>query len=381
VSQPVDDEVRGLEAENESLRAAILLLHRIANLVRTPVELEPTCYALLTGVTAGVGLGLNRAMLLLVDEGDRSHLRGVAAVGPADRQEADRVWRSIEANAPDLETLHEAGLSELDRRGKLDQRVRSLVVDVQGTSPVALALRTGALVAGQGEDDLDGLLHVPTSVAAPLRGRGVFRGVLYADNIFTGRRLPEVAQLVFALLADHAGRAIESARRFEQVARDARTDALTGLGHHGVLMEELGRAVERAAGKPMGLVMIDLDDFKGVNDTHGHLAGDALLAGVAERMRGVVRAGESPYRYGGEEFAVVLPGADRAAAAAVGERIRAAVGGSPYVVSETAAIPITCSVGAASLPEDGSSAVDLIAAADGALLRAKAAGKNRVVAA
>ena len=109
MDRQLDEKVRRLEGENESLRAAILLLHRIANLVRTPVELEPTCYALLTGVTAGVGLGLNRAMLLLVDEEDRRRLKGVAAVGPADRQEADRVWRSIEAHAPDLETLHEAG--------------------------------------------------------------------------------------------------------------------------------------------------------------------------------------------------------------------------------------------------------------------------------
>jgi diguanylate cyclase (GGDEF)-like protein len=368
-----------LEEENESLRGAILLLHRIANLVRTPMEVEATCYALLTGVTAGVGLGLNRAMILLVDETDRRRLKGAAAVGPADAEEADRVWRSIEADAPELETLYEAGLAQHARHGKLDQRVRSLLVDVQGASPVALAMRSGALVAGLGDDDLDGLLDVPTSVAAPLRGRGVVRGVLYADNVFTGRKLPEVAQLVFALLADHAGRALEGARRYEQVAQDARTDALTGLGHHGVFMEELGRAVGRAAGRALGLVMIDLDDFKRVNDTPGHLAGDALLAGVAERMRGVVRTGESPYRYGGEEFAVVLPGADLRAAAAVGERIRRAVGGSPYAVSAGVSLSVTCSVGVASLAGAGHSAVDLVAAADAALLRAKAAGKDRVV--
>jgi diguanylate cyclase (GGDEF)-like protein len=382
MAAPGDDTRRlaDLEEENTSLRGAILLLHRISNLVRGAVELEPTCYALLTGVTAGVGLGLNRAMLFLVDAADRNVLRGAAAVGPASREEADRVWKSIKAAAPDLEVLYEAGLRERESPGLLDRRVRALRVDATGDSPIAVALRAGTTVEGAGTDALGGLLHLPTAIAAPLRGRSTIRGVLYADNIYTELRIKPVSQLVFSLLADHAGRAIENARRFEQMAVQARTDALTGLAHHGALMEELGRAVatSRQAGRPLGLVMVDLDDFKHVNDTHGHLVGDALLAGVASRLRAAARTSESPYRYGGEEFTVVLPGADRAAAAAVGDRLRRAVGDRPFSVGSVGVLSVTCSVGVASLPEDGADAETLVDAADAAMLRAKALGKDRV---
>lgn len=369
-----------LENDNESLLGAILLLHQISNLVRGAVELEPTCYAVLTGVTAGVGLGLNRAMLFLVDDQDRKVLRGAAAVGPADAAEADRTWRSIKADDLDLEALYQAGLRQRESSGQLDQLVRSLEVDAEGDSPVAIALRQGNLRSSEGGDDLGGLMHTPTAVAAPIRGKSSILGVLYGDNCFTGRQLSAGAQLVFALLADHAGRAIESARHFEQVARLARTDALTGLAHHGTLMEELVRAVEHAQehSRPLGLVMVDLDDFKKVNDTLGHLAGDALLAGIASRIRTVARAGEAPYRYGGEEFTLVLPGAGRATAVAVGERIRSAVADSPFSVGNDQNIKITCSVGVASLPGDGVDAHRLVSAADAALLRAKRLGKDRV---
>ena len=372
--------LRELEAENDSLRSAILLLHRVANLVRGAVELEQTCYALLTGVTAGEGLGLNRAMLFLVDDTNRNLLRGVAAVGPENWQEAQRAWRFIQDTGPDLETLWEAGLHQREMPSTLDERVRALTVNAEGNSPVAVALRSGTVVESAGSDDLDGLLHLPTAVAAPLRGREKVRGVLYADNRFTGVRPSPVSLLVFALLADHAGRAIECARQFEQVARKARTDALTGLGHHGALMEQLGQAVERArkANELYGVVMVDLDGFKQVNDTFGHLVGDALLAGVAARIRAAVRTTESIFRYGGEEFTVLLAGADREAAAAVGERLRRAVGDKPFLLDGRTVVPVTCSVGVAALPEDGNDSETLVAAADHALLRAKAKGKNRV---
>jgi len=208
-------------------------------------------------------------------------------------------------------------------------------------------------------------------------------GVLVADNRFTAELPDEVARLVFGLLADHAGSAIEAAHEYERVAAEARTDALTQLRHHGSLMDDLAGAVRETttSGEALGLAMIDLDDFKSVNDTLGHLAGDALLAGVAARMRDVVRAGETPYRYGGEEFAVVLPGADTTAAARVGERIRRAVGDQAFPIGEGDGLRVTCSVGVASLPAHATDAQALVASADAALLAAKAAGKDQVVSA
>ncbi len=380
-------EVRALRREVATLRAAIALLHRIGNLVAGALELEPACYAVLTAVTAGVGLGLNRAMLFLAEPAgspaDRRVLHGVAAVGPSDRDEADRVWKSIEADAPDLETLYESGLRHQASPGKLDRLVRGTVLDAGGSSIVALAFRRGATVIGEGEDDTAGLFHAATAIAAPLRDARGVSGVLYADNYFTGARLDPVSEQVFSMVADHAGRAISNARRFEEVSGAARTDALTGLRHHGAFMTDLGHEVAdaRARGGRVGLLMIDLDGFKQINDRLGHLAGDALLAGLAARMRGVIRGGEGVYRYGGDEFAVIVPGADRAAAALVGDRLRAAVSGQPYALGGEHKLRITCSVGAASLPEDGEDATALIEAADAAMFRAKAGGKDKVEAA
>lgn len=383
-AMPAADEdhkrIARLERENAELRSAVALLHRVASLVRRSLELEPTCYAILTGVTAGVGLGLNRALLFLVDDDDRRRLRGVAAVGPGDSEEADRVWRAIEADAPDLETLYESGLARRDELGPLDRRVRGTQVDVDGDSPVARCLRASATVRREGADDLDGLLHIDTCVAVPLHGQRGLVGVLYGDNRFSGRQLDADAERVLDLVADHAGRAIESAHAFERLARQARTDALTGLGHHGAMMGAIAERMARArtSGEDLSLAMIDLDDFKRINDEHGHLVGDAMLAGVAARLSEVLRSEASLFRYGGEEFAALLPGVARGELAAIGERLRLALAGRPFPVGSAGTLGATCSIGIAEMTARHAGADDLIADADAALLEAKRAGKNRV---
>lgn len=377
VSASAEQRIEQLERENAALRQAVDLLHRVSNLVRQSLELEPTAYALLTGVTAGVGLGFNRAMLFFVDDADRTTLRGVAAVGPASRDEADRVWKSIEGDAPDLLTLYEAGLKQRAEHSALDARVREQRILISGDTPVALALRRAALVHREGSDDLLGLFHLPTAVAAPLRGVGRARGVLYADNCFTGRPPGDAVERVLSLIADQAGRALEHAHHYEELAERARMDALTELEHHGRMMEALAAALGRDADEPMGLAMIDLDDFKRVNDTHGHLAGDALLAELGKRLRSVLRAGERPYRYGGEEFTVLLPGATEGDLFAIGERLRLAVADTPFAVGPERRLVVTCSIGVAARAR-GDDAERLIDAADQALLVAKTSGKNRV---
>lgn len=354
-------------------------MHEIADLARESLELEGVAYAVLTGVTAGVGLGLNRAMLFVTDADDRTSLVGMAAVGPNDREEADRVWKSIEKDGPDLRTLYQSGQDLRSRPKPLDARVRKLAVSIDGDSPIALAFRNDAVVCGRGSDDLAGMLHRPTAIAAPLRGRHNRLGVLYADNLFTGQALDEVSQTVFGMVAGHAGRALENARSYEQVLRVSQTDSLTGLPHHGALMDALGRAVDHARGsdQPLSVVMLDLDDFKGINDTLGHLVGDRLLAEIAHRLRQAVRGG-TVYRYGGEEFTALLTGVDRSGARLVAERLRRAVHDEAFSPGKGTARVVTCSLGVATL-SGAESAGDLLRRADSALLLAKREGKNRVV--
>jgi diguanylate cyclase (GGDEF)-like protein len=375
------ERIEHLERENKALRDAVLLLHEVSNLLHGSLEVQAACYAVLTGVTAGVGLGFNRAMLFQSSRVDPAVLEGTMAVGPADEAEKDRVWKQIEAGQDDLRTLYQAGLRARDAHAPIDRQVRAVRLRADGGSLLSGAMREGRLVHGEAsQDSLDGLLDLDTGIAAPLKGAEGVVGVLYADNRFTGQRCsPEVAQ-VFGLVADHAGRAVENARRFEREARAARTDALTGLGHHGALMERLAVAVAeaRASGRPLSLVMIDLDSFKGVNDRLGHLAGDALLAALAERLRTHLRAGELAFRYGGEEFSLVLPGVDGAAANAIAERVRKAVADEPFTVADGQSLRVTCSLGVVQLGP-GMSVLALVDAADQALLDAKRSGKNRVV--
>lgn len=373
-----DERLEALEAENAALRHAIVLLHEVSNLLHGSLEVEAACYAVLTGVTAGVGLGFNRAMLFEVDRANPSRLVGMMAVGPADEVEADRIWRAIERGQDSLPALYQSGLAARDAHAPLDRQVRTL--RLEGASLLSTALREGRLVeATEEDDDLDGLLHLPTGVAAPLKGASGVLGVLYADNRFTERKCSaEVAQ-IFALVADHAGRAVENARRFEREAHAARTDALTGLGHHGALMEQLTAAIAeaRANEHPLSLVMIDLDNFKGVNDRFGHLAGDELLAALASRLSTHLRSGATAFRYGGEEFTLLLPGVDASSAKLVAERMRRAVADEPFALGKTQ-LHVTCSLGVVALAP-GMSVHAFVDAADQALLRAKRSGKNRVV--
>ncbi len=164
------------------------------------------------------------------------------------------------------------------------------------------------------------------------------------------------------------------------LAELARRDPLTGLANRRAFEEALRREVARArrGGEPLAVAALDVDHFKRVNDAHGHAAGDAVLAAVAARAAGALRAGDLLARVGGEEFAALLPGAGLAAAAEVAERIRAALAAAP-VEAGGRPLRVTASLGcAALLPEDADGAA-LLARADARLYDAKRAGRDRVV--
>jgi diguanylate cyclase (GGDEF)-like protein len=157
-------------------------------------------------------------------------------------------------------------------------------------------------------------------------------------------------------------------------------DSLTGLWNRGMILDQLERELHRSRreGRPLAVAVADLDHFKQVNDTLGHAAGDAVLREAAERMRAAVRDCDFVGRYGGEEFLLVLPGCDGQAGLQVAERVRRRVGEAPVRAGEALA-PITVSIGLAAAGPTGAEADALIRAADEALYRAKAQGRNRVV--
>jgi diguanylate cyclase (GGDEF)-like protein len=177
-------------------------------------------------------------------------------------------------------------------------------------------------------------------------------------------------------LAPVAAAAIENADATRAMIEQNLTDQLTGVGNRRRLDEEGGGLVSGARPEPTTVLMLDLDHFKAVNDTHGHPAGDELLRSTAQILRSTVRPGDRVYRYGGEEFCIVMPGAQPPAAAQICTRLLTAVAGNS-VRSGTAVITATVSIGVAVSPV--SDVTELIKQADAALYRAKEGGRNRAV--
>ncbi len=172
--------------------------------------------------------------------------------------------------------------------------------------------------------------------------------------------------------------ALKLGETLEALRRLATRDQLTGLFNRReferILTEEEERS--RRFGHALSLLMVDIDRFKWINDTHGHPVGDAVLREVARRLADEVRSVDRVARFGGEEFAVVLMEADRNTAFEMARRLCAAIEGEPVMANETLPLNVTVSAGAASLPDDAKTGEALVAAADKALYAAKGAGRN-----
>jgi diguanylate cyclase (GGDEF)-like protein len=188
---------------------------------------------------------------------------------------------------------------------------------------------------------------------------------------------------LFAYLTNQASVSVENVDLHETVQRQAVTDELTGLFNHRRFQEVMTAEVERARryGHELGLIMLDIDNFKSVNDTHGHIQGDMVLREVARVLRQSSREIDEPARYGGEEMAVALPQTDLEGAYQFAERVRGRIEALELpLVDGDGTLRVTASFGVASLATaDGANKGSLVAAADAALYEAKRSGKNRTV--
>jgi diguanylate cyclase (GGDEF)-like protein len=239
--------------------------------------------------------------------------------------------------------------------------------------------RSIALVYQYPPDELqNGHRLIHSGLAVPLPGTSEQLGFLTIYSRESTRTFEEDDLAELESLAQRAGPAIENARRFREARQLADLDALTGLHNRRYFHETLAREVARAHRyqRRLGLIVLDLDDFKEVNDKIGHLAGDGVLADAAGRIRDVVRSADIACRVGGDEFAVILPESGLEDTDQLYRRIQGSVAARP--VGQAGALHF--SAGVAELREEDD-AVSFFQRADEALYRAKDAGKGTVVAA
>jgi diguanylate cyclase (GGDEF)-like protein len=270
--------------------------------------------------------------------------------------------------------------------GELERAIETAERDVFAVSPDVGSELLGAL---EGDERAE-----RTRRAVSARGAGVHAlsvglrslvdGPEYLGTISIarhGKAFTREEEELLEYLAGQAVVSIENASLHEAVERQAVTDELTGLANVRAFLVTLDRELERSRrfDTPLALVMVDLDDFKRVNDTYGHQQGDEVLAQVAAVLRETTRELDTAARYGGEELAVVLPQTDVSGAVFLAERMREAIESIKVRrVDGRGSLSVTASLGVASVPESGFDRADLIAAADAALYAAKRGGKNRV---
>jgi diguanylate cyclase (GGDEF)-like protein len=226
----------------------------------------------------------------------------------------------------------------------------------------------------------EGANRAESLVAVPLKARKRTLGAL----VITGRRgaFDAAASRVLGVLANQAAAALSTIQLKDNIRELAARDGLTGLYNRRSFDDQLRHALgreDRQKGR-LALVLLDIDHFKKLNDTFGHPAGDAVLRHTAHVVERHLRRGDEAARFGGEEFAIILPGADETGARRLAERVRGGVE-KAQLVFEGARLSVTVSLGVAVWPSDGKDEETLLSAADRALYSAKQAGRNRVAAA
>lgn len=217
-------------------------------------------------------------------------------------------------------------------------------------------------------------------VCLPLTSRARRLGVLYVYRTDRDTFTPAEIELLTTFASLTAG-AIENAQLYAQTQQQARTDTLLGMDNRREFQRRLAEESERAHrhGRPLSLLMFDLDHFKQINDTYGHPAGDDVLRAFATRIRNELRPADRVARYGGEEFSVILPETTADGAHIMAERVRHALADTSIRLPDGREIRLTVSAGISCYPGDAESPEELVARADQALYAAKETGRNRVV--
>ncbi len=369
LDQP-SDRVRGLEAGADDFLTKpipdLALIARVRSLSRLKMVTDELRMRALTSREIGIQSPEREAVadngrggrVLIVDDRASSRER-VASVLAAEHN----VEVEVDAN----EALFRAA------DGNYDLLIVSLALENLDALRLCSQLRS-----------LDRTRNIPIlAITEPDNNARMVRGLEIGVNDYLVRPIDKNELLARARSQLRKRRYTERLRDNVQMSIEmAITDALTGLFNRRYLESHLASLIEQAIsrGKPLSALVVDIDYFKSVNDTHGHHAGDDVLREFALRIKRSIRGIDLACRYGGEEFVIVMPETDLAVAAMVAERLRRRIAADAFAIEQGArSIPVTISVGIAALRAKDDSAAALLKRADDALYRAKRDGRNRVV--
>ena len=386
----MDKPIDSPNVSQQKTRNELMLLYEISNSMHTTLKLDEILYIILTAVTAHVGLGFNRAMLFLVNEKEGA-LEGKMGIGPDTGEEANRIWTYIESEKMNLEDLiNKDSASNQLAKSQLNRFVKSMRLPLKEEEGGILAMTlhdgmplhiTADTIHTQKQDSLVNSLKTNEFVTVPLKAKDKIIGVLLADNYYTHKPISGDDIRILTMFANQAGLAIENSQLYEQTLIKSHTDSLTNLWNHGyfqyLLQEELSLAEKIK--QPLSVIMADLDNFKIYNDALGHQQGDQILLQVSQILKVSARKQDFVCRYGGEEFAVLLPQTNKMETCIIAERLRQAV--EKYNFQFEKILPnkrLTISLGVATFPDDNNQKALLLDYCDKALYEAKRQGKNRI---
>ena len=392
--RPADPSDRGIRQSWWLFSGAFLLIVLIAVLRAIATGTGPLDWSLLVAViVAGAGALLHASAVGALDARSRSEAESFARIlsGLSRSVSPDAIVDAI------VEELGEATRADhivVVRRRRDTQLIEARLV----SSHPGVPNHTTLLPAGDLDDPLDDgrpprpkeaaeriarrvrdVYGLTQPLAAPLTaGDGVVGAIVLSRR--TGGPWTEATRRLLAGAAVEASAALSRAYSHLAAEAQASTDALTGLPNRRYFEEFISLlAQRRRAGDAVGILMVDIDKFKALNDTHGHGTGDEVLRAVAGAIMSAVREDDVPARFGGEEFVVLLRNPDPGVAVEVGERIRVAVRGLDLARLGVSGVSVSVGVAVAAGPEEPIE--DLIETADRALYRAKRGGRDRVVAA
>ncbi|MDD5617486.1 MAG: sensor domain-containing diguanylate cyclase [Candidatus Omnitrophica bacterium] len=378
--------------ELNKAKAELSILYEISNAMHTTLKLDEILYIILTGATAHIGMGFNRAMLFLVNK-NLSVLEGKMGIGPDTSEEADSIWKGIDTRKTGLNDLISCYSKEKMAKSKFNCLVESISIpcDEKKGGVLASVLLNNSLylhiakdkIAGLGSDPLLKLFNSKEFAVVPLRAKNDIIGLIVVDNFVTHKTITDNDIRMLTMFTNHAALAIENSQLYEQTLMKAHTDSLTGLWNHGYFQQKIEQLLNKAKEENdcLSLIMIDIDDFKVFNDSWGHQQGDNVLVQIANIFKDASRKLDCVCRYGGEEFVLILPKTNTKDALIIAERIHSAISKQAFSAGlDQPAQKITVSMGLASFPNHAANKSDLIKSADEALYEAKKSGKNKVIA-